>query len=210
MLGVLQKAALMAGGVGRPRFISFAVSTTSGTGISLSIPAPSGIQAGDLLVSILGTGGATVTWTDPSGWTEIANINGFTGLRILTKVATGSEPGSYTFTSSNTRAMAGHILALRNAQIDVVGSFFGASGNVVMPSVTAAGGILIGAASSINSGQTYSTPAGMTATATKNNGNGSTTAFYEEIGGGSTGSRTSTVSVGGGVNSGLLIGVKRK
>lgn len=75
-------------------------------GTSWAIPYPSGIAAGDLLVLHVVTNGGGAT--DPSGWTIIydeatlANPKG--GLWI--KVATGSESGTLTFTTSSTTGAA--------------------------------------------------------------------------------------------------------
>jgi hypothetical protein len=79
-------------------------SSTSGNASSLEVTAPAGIQEGDILIAIWsqgGAGNATITW--PSGFTLLASSNSATATntnRIAVKVATGSEPSSYTIATS--------------------------------------------------------------------------------------------------------------
>jgi hypothetical protein len=84
----------------------------SGSATSLVIPAPAGIQAGDVLIACVAARG-NPNFTAPAGWTLIRlDVNGFTLRQALYwKVATGAEPAEYTWTLSNTQAAAGGIMA---------------------------------------------------------------------------------------------------
>lgn len=99
-----------------------------------SVPYPSPIGSGDLMVLISGqkpvtAGGGTVT--DPSGWTvagslldsggyattvgaDVGNMN----LRVYTKVATGSESGTFTLSAADSSVIFGHILRLTSTARD--------------------------------------------------------------------------------------------
>ncbi len=67
------------------------------------IPAPAGVQNNDVMVAVIDTKAAP-TIDAPAGWTLVnttANGSNFT-QKVYTRVATGSEPASYT--SRSTRA----------------------------------------------------------------------------------------------------------
>lgn len=78
---------------------------------SVSVNSPVGVQVGDIVViAILSNGSTTRTYTWPSGFTEQARL-GAPGaiahddtIAIATKVATGSEPASYSITQSTAAA----------------------------------------------------------------------------------------------------------
>ena len=76
------------------------------------IPAPAGVQPGDVLIATVDSRGKPDI-TAPAGWTLIrfdANANTQRKATFF-KVATGSEPASYTFTLSRTESASGAILA---------------------------------------------------------------------------------------------------
>ena len=83
-----------------------AVIAASATGIvgtavtSHTVPLPSGIVSGNLLIAI--AAGADRTWTWPAGWTELTDdLNGATSsLSIAYRTANGTEGASITATSS--------------------------------------------------------------------------------------------------------------
>ena len=110
-----------------PQFVS---SSTAGggspSGTNLTLPVPSGISAGDLLIADLytgdptGSGGDPTTVTLPTGWTALPNATspGAEPLgAILTAyhVATASEPASYTFNSGNFNNVTAVMLAYVNS-----------------------------------------------------------------------------------------------
>lgn len=59
-----------------------------------TVPAPAGVEAGDLLVMFLGTDTSGGKFTGPSGWTQLARMEGAdTGgeFAVWQKIATGSD-----------------------------------------------------------------------------------------------------------------------
>ncbi len=112
------------------------------TGWTINVPA--GVQAGDLLVSVLGENQQTGT-TLPGGWTLATALN-YSGtnrsLTVAYKIAGPSEPASYTFTL-NAAADGAHLLACyrdtdQGATINVgpVTSTALATTNIVLPTMT--------------------------------------------------------------------------
>ena len=109
---------------------------------TLILTAPASISEGDFLVAnIVVSGGGTITITPPTGWTlRLRTNNGnFIGLASYYKIATASEPGSYTWTLTNTRAAGG---IARYTGVDTTNPFdtsLGGTGNnatVTAPSIT--------------------------------------------------------------------------
>lgn len=90
-------------------FVSVASSTSTTGSSSLTINKPADVQEGDLLVAFM-VSGTTATWTGATNWTEAVDST----VRVAYKVATASEPSSYTFSRSATGvAASGCIVALR-------------------------------------------------------------------------------------------------
>lgn len=125
-------------------FRAAASSTTIGA-TSLAVPAPAGVQPGDVLIAVIAVRG-NPTVTPSSGWTLLRN----TGSGIVMHevaffhVAGGSEPGSYTWTFSVSQAAVGEIVAYSGVDpvspIDVSGGQSNASSTqVTAPSVITAG-----------------------------------------------------------------------
>jgi hypothetical protein len=85
------------------------------------VPAPATIVEGDLLLCVARSSQTTSTgFTNPDGWATLAMIqtgggggNGRT--RLLSKVATASEPSDYTFVASSSAGTAYAILAIADA-----------------------------------------------------------------------------------------------
>jgi hypothetical protein len=84
---------------------------------SIDLPMPTGTQAGDYLIAHLTyKQGSASPVTGPSGWTQlrtddsIPDSGGVTSF-IYTRVATSSEPASYTFTFHDFRQASGGIIA---------------------------------------------------------------------------------------------------
>lgn len=173
---------------------------------TLVIDKPTGVVSGDMLIAVVASQ-SNVTWTGDSGWTELADQGAAPSLRLARKTAGGSEPASYTFTASGGLKTSGAILAYRAGTFDAVGSFNTAN-PVVAPSITMSyAGILLAAYASENASVTFTTPGGMAALASYNVTAPSFAVFDQEVGGGATGTRTSTPS-GGTVQAGILIGIK--
>jgi type II secretory pathway pseudopilin PulG len=109
-----------------PQFVG--ISTAGGgspSGTNLTLPVPTGVSAGDLLIAVLytgdpaGDGGDPMTVTMPTGWTVLPNATspGAEPLgAILTAyhVASASEPASYTFNSGNFDNVTAVMLAYVN------------------------------------------------------------------------------------------------
>lgn len=198
------------GRLDKPKFISYSASTQAGNAISLPINKPSGVLAGDILVAALCVS-ASSAWTPDTGWTEVLDRGLAPGLAVMYKVATSSEPASYTFSLSGTYFSVGQILCIRPGLYDLIGSpvILSGNGNLIMPSITMAGGVLIGVVgSSYQSGRTHSTPAGMTNTARTANDDAVLSAFYQENISGASGTRTSVMAGNAGPSAGVLMGVK--
>ncbi|HYW24387.1 MAG TPA: Ig-like domain-containing protein, partial [Terriglobales bacterium] len=77
-------------------------SVTNGT----TVAAPAGVAAGDVLVASMELDGSTVTVTPPAGWTRALNTTAASGTpsvfhaQVWYRVATASEPTSYTWNVS--------------------------------------------------------------------------------------------------------------
>jgi len=75
------------------------------------------VQAGDLAL-LVWTGVSTTTWTDPSGWTLVAEHNGGSGSlrsRLYYRVCTGSESGSITLTHADINRQSAVLAVYRGA-----------------------------------------------------------------------------------------------
>lgn len=143
------------------------VSTISSTGASsttFTINKPSGIAAGDLLVAVIAE--TEYALVAPTGWA----FQFYTGgMCLWAKIATASEPASYTWTVSSARTWAVGITAFRGVN---VGTPFGASSNsasgsgtsLICPSLTAAVGDMLVTVPDIGGGASPSAtpPAGTT------------------------------------------------
>ena len=81
---------------------------------------PTGTVSGDLLLAVIGFAegdGNSFTITPPSGWTQRLFVKEgsdttFVGLGVWSKIAGGSEPTTYTFTSSHGVTWSGGILRI--------------------------------------------------------------------------------------------------
>ena len=73
---------------------------------TFDVPRPASYVAGNVLV-ILAACVATTFTTIPSGWTQQASYTGTTAtVYVYTKIATGSEPTTYTFDTGGTQTQA--------------------------------------------------------------------------------------------------------
>src|SRR3954451_20420767 len=142
---VLTTSCVDAAPLGQPASLVTAGGATSAAvnnSTPLSVNKPAGVAAGDVLVAAFAaSGNPTGTW--PAGWNLVTG--GYTASNnllggVLYKVATATEPASYTFTASSSQSLTGGIVAYSNVNtttpFDVFTSGTGASGNAVGPSVT--------------------------------------------------------------------------
>jgi hypothetical protein len=170
---VLMTSPLFIGGKKPPvEFVSSSISTSVSS--PNSVTAPSGIAAGDLLLLVGASNGVTVT-SAPSGWDVQLNESPSTPAAIVyTKIATGSEPSSYSWSLSSSTGNGLAILCYRNATgIDVLGSRTRASSNTsTAPTITPTRkGVLVGVFALNRGASTISTaPSDMTSRASEISG----------------------------------------
>ena len=106
-----------------PEVISSSIASNSNSGTLLSVPAPSGIQEGDLLVAFLyapATGSGY--WNVGADWNEQLDQ---VGLAVQIKIATSAEPETYSFSTNTTVASRQAII------VCVRGGNYQGSGNLV-------------------------------------------------------------------------------
>jgi hypothetical protein len=92
-------------------------SNSTGGATSLTITRPAGVVANDVMVAAMNVrGGSGVTITEPAGWTLVSLLTNGAAIRmgVYYKVATSSEPASYTWNFSSSRKAAGGIQAYSN------------------------------------------------------------------------------------------------
>jgi len=112
----------------------------AGTGTSLAVPYPSGINSGDLLIFAYCNGSANFNGSTPSGWTlELAQQQGTTvQTSVFSKIAAGSESGNLSFTGL--RSGDSHIARMHRITggdtIEAVNSSGASSKTVTHPSTT--------------------------------------------------------------------------
>lgn len=198
----------------KPAAITFksAAAASQGSGVlSLPIGKPSGTVTGDVMVAAIGFRPETATITPPSGWTLARRINnsGATanGLAIYYKVATASEPSSYTWTFSSSTGTAGGISAFSG--VDTANPLDAENGQATASSLshatpsitTTVANTMLVASFAFSSSATWATPSGMTgafnvASLTVPNSTGESTASFYQFWTltGSTGTRTATAS----------------
>ena len=135
---------------------------------SLAISKPAGVVNGDVMVAIVDVR-QTPTVTPPAGWNQVSMTPNGTTYRqlVFTKVATGSEPASYTFTFNQSRGATGGIVAYDGVDpttpVETFSAGTASSTNITAPSATTAfNGTMIVGGFSINNSSAIAPPAGMT------------------------------------------------
>jgi PKD repeat protein len=139
--------------------------TSATTGVQVSKPA--GVTAGDFLIAQI-TADNNPTMATPTGWTQVAGpISAGTGARVFvfSRVATGSEPASYTFTLSSAQKYNAAMTAFRGVDATnpfdsaaaTVGANSGATLTIGGVTTATAGALLVGGVG-LNSGSTTVTP----------------------------------------------------
>ncbi len=117
----------------------------------LDVPAPAGVQEGDVLIAAIDVRGAKIKTA--AGWTLVRAIDSASNLRqaLYVKVA-GTEPASYAFTLNTKAVVAGAIAAYEGVDTDSPVDAAGArkttsSASITAPSVTtiAPNSVLVGA-----------------------------------------------------------------
>ncbi|HVW34371.1 MAG TPA: metallophosphoesterase, partial [Acidimicrobiia bacterium] len=190
--------------------------TSSGSSTSrnhLTLDRPAGTRAGDVMVASIVSNDDTPGFSAPAGWTLVRDDWIVDALRqaVYVKVAGPSEPGSYTWTLSDYRRLAGGIATYRGVDtahpVDVqAGSVHsGAATAVTAPTLTTTvAGTMLVDLSAVNAEGTLAPPAGMTErweAASPNGSNGrdalASAADALQAGAGATGTRTTTASRAG-------------
>lgn len=193
-----------------PTFVNNENKQNLSSGSSLVINKPAGTTTDDLMVAVCLNGGGTATWTGPSGWTEIADLNGrpLSGVYYRKATSADSSVSSYTFTSNPNRTLAGSIITLRYADYDTIGTSTSGSDPLILPAVTASLSqtMLLAVAGRDAASISPSIPTSMTSVALQND----TTApsyrvFTQLVPKGSTGTRSTTVGSSTNVNGLMLV-----
>src|SRR5215211_1234746 len=204
-----------------PAAIAFrsAATTTTRSGITVTVARPAGTQIGDVLVASVDVTGTPVI-TAPAGWTLVRRDEAATTLSqtAYVHVVGSSEPSSYVWTFSAAQVASAVVLAYSG--VDNAAPVGASSGqaNASTTSITApsvdvpsAGSRLVSLAG-IRVNATITPPAGMTERAEVAGGSGGTKNVSEAsdaaVDVGSTGSRTSVASRAG-VNIGQLVVLRR-
>lgn len=122
-MGMLKSPNAASGGA----FPSIATVSSYGATVNASshvVPMPSGIVAGNLLVSICGNSNGVST-TMPSGWSANVGVSGSGGnlnvLRVNYKIATGTEGANMTITTASNCGLVAIVYRITGNRPDVVG-----------------------------------------------------------------------------------------
>lgn len=92
------------GGPAYPLYVNTASNTSNGS--SISVPIPTGTQAGDLLLMFLNTLNANTVPTTPTGWTRLGTVPASSALVVYSKIAVAGEPSASVSLSGSTHTAA--------------------------------------------------------------------------------------------------------
>jgi len=161
------------------------IATSSSNVTSISIPVPGGTAANDLLIATVATDGSPTISPSATGWTTLnqgSAAGGAAQLAIFYRLATASEPASYTFTWSGGQEVVATLANYRgvdtSAPINISAAATGNSAAPTAPTVTTTRGNTLvvriyGADDDDLSGAPY--PAGHTGLFNAQSGNGNGT-----------------------------------
>lgn len=178
-----------------PYFVDSAFSATPFS-TSIVVTKPSTVLSGDLLVAVCQSS-SSVSWSGDTGWTELVDLGSTPSLRVAYKVATSSEPSSYTFSQSSSYGSNVHLIVIRGGSIGVAGSFAVNQNPLPAPSIAVSkDNSLLLACFAVNAGYVMpTTPSGMSRIAYDNNQySPSSAVFSQVVQSGESGSRSSNVS----------------
>lgn len=156
-----------------PKTIAYRSSATAvkaGGGTTLSIAKPAGVASGDLLLAQIAVrGGTSVAITAPAGFTTLDSTANSTQVRqgIYHKIASSSEPASYTFSFSANQQAAGAIGAFTGVSPSSPINAWSSSTSASTPTLTASSvtpsleGAMAVAAFGVDPGQAVAPPAAM-------------------------------------------------
>ena len=184
-----------------PSYQSSAVGNSAGNSGSGTCNVPAGTGSGNLLVAIVMTFNVNTPTSPPAGWTQPAGSYSGAGgcyVDVATRYATGSEPGSYTWTGNGFMALC---LLNYAGGTGLDGSVASAGVNpaatVGAPSVTASAANELWLACFMdNLGYTWTAPAGFTLRNTVHQGSFQEMIVCEKLvtAAGATGTATATAS----------------
>ena len=151
---------------------SFSTAVNSSKQTSLRISRPGGVEAGDVLVSCVTLDGGTVgSGGVPAGWTPLAAVTSRSHPKVYGyyKIATGTEPTDYAWTTSSTES--GGVIARYSGAAGLDTAATSASGAAptrepffgVIPEVTTttSNAMLVGCMGVNSASATLGSPAGM-------------------------------------------------
>jgi myo-inositol-hexaphosphate 3-phosphohydrolase len=165
-----QTWSISTGGTGGASIVRESVSqaTNTATSTTLTIPKPANVAQGDLLVSCVALNGGSIAAAGvPAGWTGLAAVTAIANPKVYGyyKVATASEPASYSWTTTSTTSGGGIARYSGASGLDTAAtSASGAaasSGTVPAVTSTTANAMLVGCMSVNSSSVTLTSPAGM-------------------------------------------------
>jgi fibronectin type 3 domain-containing protein len=142
--------------------------TAQSTNTSISVPRPSGVGSGDVLIVVIeriGTG--TITPPSAGGWTEQKTDVSGTSIRqgVFSHVAAASEPTSYSFGLGSTQGAAALISAYvgvdNTTPVDAASGQSGSTAAINATSVSASANGLLIMAAGIGTSATISPAGGM-------------------------------------------------
>jgi len=207
---------MISGGTSGPASVSTINGSTTAVR-NLTLSASANGQAGDLLLEFCGakhTAGLTVNpnWDGINiGWTEVIDQNAKPNIEVAWKLdGSGSDVSSV---QTSVQAAVFGVLSTRwrFAAYDTIGAIatIVADGNLVMPSITAVGGVLLAFMFADNAA-TLGTPTGFNDVVSGTWGSGVSgwKLCQKPIGGGATGTATSAVSGLSGTAGGVLVALK--
>ena len=144
----------------------------NGSAASITINVPAGTVKGDVMVALISVRPYTATITAPAAFSPLTRVNQTTGttssLAVYTRVASSSEPASYTWTFSANTGNAGGIMAFsgvdNGSPVDVWATAVVASGtSFPAPSVTTTvANTMIVTGHEYGSSRRFTPPGGMT------------------------------------------------
>jgi len=195
--------------------ITFVASAKATGNASVTINKPTGTANNDLMIAfVFMDSGLNRTWTPPSGWTEVLDMNSPPNITVAYKIAGASEPANYTWSPSGTGGCAGTIVTYSNASYDKIGTV----STTMVGSVQTASGITLAASGSTlfaffcnsNTGVTWSSPtSGLSSLVSNSTTYGSYVLYSQDnVGSGATGDKSATVSSTSGERGYVLVGIK--
>ncbi|QZP06789.1 hypothetical protein [Caenibius sp. WL] len=204
---------VMMGGSQLPELMLVNSGVFAGSGNSMSFT-PVTDRIGQLQVMMLSNGREGGLMTPPAGWNEALDNTSGVSAHVYWREIVADDAGAQTFTFGGSSSVRSYIrMFWANAAFDTIGAFATASGTTpaTAPAITAAGGILFALGVTSEENGAFSQPAGMTVTQRQEPAatQCGMALFQQDIGAGSTGTRSLANSVSG-VKGGALFSIKGK